>query len=143
MFGSGKTSQNAIAAVSFLAERYYYKSGASRVSSIEIAEARNLPKPIVAKILTTLSQAGYVKGSPGPGGGYRLAFPPDEISFFDVVARFEEPGPPVMCPFGPEWCGNHNPCPLHDAIAALGDTMDAFLRENHFGMFVGEKEAAK
>lgn len=137
MFGSGKTSHNAIAAMSYLAERY--EMGEKPVSSLEIAEARGLPKPIVAKILTTLSRAGYIKGCPGPHGGYSLAIPPGELTLHDVVSRFEEPGAPVMCPFGPDWCGKRNPCPLHDEILKLGETMDRFLRENDFGMF--RKEA--
>ncbi len=138
MFGSGKTSQNAIAAVSYLAERY--PATDSRVSSLEIAEGRNLPKPIVAKVLTILSHAGYVEGSPGPRGGYRLTFPPGEISFYDVVACFEKSGPPVMCPFGPGWCGNENPCPMHDSIVELGENMEQFLHRHHFGMFVKETQ---
>lgn len=136
MFGYGKTSQNAIAAMSYLAAKF--DGGKTLVSSLDIAEARNLPKPIVAKILTILSQAGYVKGSPGPRGGYALAMPPEELTLYDVVMRFEKPGAPIMCPFGADWCGNNNPCPLHDSIVELGESLDRFLHENHFGIFMGD-----
>jgi Rrf2 family iron-sulfur cluster assembly transcriptional regulator len=141
MIGYGKTSQNAIAAMSYLAARY--DGGQTRVSSLEIAEARHLPKPLVAKILTILSQAGYVQGAPGPGGGYALAFPPEEISLQDVVGCFEKAGAPIMCPFGPDWCGNENPCPLHDEIAGVGETLEGFLQGNHFGIFRAHEQRAE
>ena len=141
MFGSGKTSQNAIAAVSYLSERY--EPGGRLISSLEIARERNLPKPIVAKVLTTLSQAAIVTGAPGPSGGYRLAVAPEEVTLHDVVACFEDPGAPVMCPFGPDWCGKKDPCPMHDSIAELQSTLEEFLRSRHFGMFRAEGIPAK
>ncbi len=69
MLRYGKTTQSAIAAMSRLAEQY--DGGRTRVSSGDIAATRNLSRPLVAKMLTTLSQAGLIRGSPGPGGGYR------------------------------------------------------------------------
>ena len=141
MFGSGKTSQNAIAAVSYLAE--HYGAEGRLISSLEIARERNLPKPIVAKVLTTLSQAAIVKGAPGPHGGYRLAVAPGEVTLHDVVACFEEPGAPVMCPFGPDWCGKKDPCPMHDSIADLQNTLEEFLRTKHFGIFCAEELQAQ
>ena len=82
-----KTTQNAIAAMSRLAELYGVAGAVA--SSREVAQSRNLPVPLVGKILTDLSRAGVVTGSPGPGGGYRLAKPPAEISLKDVAELFE------------------------------------------------------
>jgi Rrf2 family protein len=86
-FGYSKMSQNAIAAMSYLAGQH--ADASARASSAEIGEARELPKPLVAKVLTQLSQAGYVSGTPGPNGGYRLACNPYEISFYDIVSQFD------------------------------------------------------
>ena len=55
----GKTAQHAIAAVSRLAQAYDPAKKA-KLGSAEIADARGLPRPVVAKVLTTLSQAGLV-----------------------------------------------------------------------------------
>ncbi|MFV1996107.1 MAG: Rrf2 family transcriptional regulator [Verrucomicrobiales bacterium] len=136
MTGYGKTSQNAVAAVSYLAERHH--GGTASSSSLEIARARSLPQPIVAKILTTLSQAGIVKGVPGPHGGYALARSPETIFFEDVVSCFERTAAIPMCPLGPDWCGNNNPCPLHDQLVELGENIERFHKQNHFGMFQTE-----
>ena len=63
----GKQTERAIGAMSRLAE--VWDEGKTRLSAFEIADERGLPRPMVAKILTALSQAHLVTGSPGPGGG--------------------------------------------------------------------------
>jgi len=132
MFKYGKTAQNAIAAMSFLAEAHH--EGSSLISSIEISEARGISKALTAKILTILSQAKLIKGSPGPHGGYSLARPPSEISLMDIVSLFEKPEQ-VMCPFGPNWCGKEDPCPLHHEVVRLNDQMMAFLNDTKLAVF--------
>lgn len=110
MFTYSKLAQGGIAAVSYLAGIAADKRLAG---SAEIAESRQLSRQLVAKILTLLSSAGLVEGKPGPSGGYQLARPPSEISLLDVVKVFEDPQDRVMCPFGPNWCGVGETCPLH------------------------------
>lgn len=133
MIRQNKTTQHAIAAMSRLAELFHDDPG-HRASSIEIARSRNLPKPVVAKILTILAQAGLVSGYPGPGGGYRLARHPAEISLLDVVDIFEREDADA-CPFGPGWCGHNEPCPLHDSLVALRQVSNDYLRNTHFDVF--------
>ncbi len=128
----GKTAQNAIAAMSRLAEAY--QEGLV-LSSLEIARDRNLPQTLVAKLLTGLSQAGLVEGSRGPGGGYRLARAPGKIALLDIVAVFERIEDRTLCPFGPGWCGKNHPCPLHDQYARFNEQFDAFLRQTKLSVF--------
>jgi Rrf2 family protein len=134
MFPYGKTASNAVAAMSFLAEGYGRPD--FRASSALISRERNLSKPLVAKVLTMLSQAGLVGGSPGPGGGYFLAKPPGEIHLIDIVRLFEKTETESRCPFGPHWCGNNDPCPLHDEIVALHETGRRFLGETSLQVFM-------
>ena len=129
----GKTAQNAIAAVSYLAE--CYRDDVGKVSSQMVADARRISKPLAAKILTTLSQAGIVKGSTGPGGGYELAKAPKDVTLMDVVSCFELKYRAMACPFGEGWCGNYEPCPLHDQIFELEGRYEKFMEENNFGGF--------
>ncbi len=109
-------------------------SPTSLASSREIAESRNLPVPLVGKILTELSRGGLVIGSPGPGGGYRMAKPPSQISLKDVVVLFERESD-GLCPFGPGWCGNKDKCPLHDSLAAMKQIFEDYLKNTTFGAF--------
>ncbi len=134
MFTYSKLAQAGIAAVSYLAEI----SAEHRLAgSGEIAEARELSRVLVAKILTQLSAAGLVGGKSGPAGGYQLARDPARISLLDVVRVFEDvDSSQVMCPFGPHWCGTGSPCPLHDTFATLRqEVLDRLARED-FSQFV-------
>lgn len=118
-----------------------YPDGAA-VSSKEIAASRNLPVPIVAKILTELSRGGLVTGSPGPGGGYRLARHPSKISLLDVVSLFERESR-VACPYGPDWCGSGEHCPLHDALQSMQARIDGFLARTTFAAFLPKTPARR
>ncbi len=127
-----KTTQNAIAALSRLAE--LYADDSRTASSREIAESRNLPAPLVAKILTILSRTGLVTGSPGPGGGYRLAKPPAKITLKDVAVLFERESE-GLCAYGPGWCGHGAPCPLHESVEEMKKVFEKFLKETTFAAF--------
>ena len=132
MIRYGKTTQTAIAAMSRLAEVY---DAGQPLSSHEIAKDRELAQPLVAKLLTVLSQAGLVTGSRGPGGGYSLARKPIAISLHDIAAVFERHDDTIVCPFGPNWCGNHNPCPLHDSYVGFVEQFNEFLRDTKLDVF--------
>lgn len=136
MMPYGKTAQTAIAAVSRLAE-VYDAIKPVKLNSADIAEKRRLPQPVVAKVLTILSQARIVNGSPGPGGGYCLACIPDAVTLYDVVALFERLEDNVSCPFGPDYCGTGAQCPLHFDLLKIRDQMIAFLKTSTFASFVG------
>ncbi|MEZ5330053.1 MAG: Rrf2 family transcriptional regulator [Verrucomicrobiales bacterium] len=127
-------TQNAISAVSYLAEKYDADGGV-RVSSLQIARKRGLPRPVVAKILTILSQAGIVSGAPGPNGGYCLARDPADITLWDVAVIFERSDADIMCPLGPGWCGTGEQCPLHDGIQKLREMTEDFLNSQTFEAF--------
>jgi Rrf2 family protein len=137
MLKIGKLAQQGIAAASYLAQKYDEEG--SRVSAMEIADARELPRPVLAKILAALSLHGITTGTTGPHGGYRLARPPHHITLYDIVEVFERMDIRPMCPFGPNWCGRGEPCPLHDAISVAANDVTHFLQRQNFGPFCGLK----
>ena len=130
MFLYGKLAADAVAAMSYLAEE-----PARRAGSAEIARVRRISKPLAAKVLTRLAAAGWVEGTPGPGGGYRLAKAPSRIRLIRIVELFEQTRTPSVCPFGRHWCGHRDPCPLHDAITDLQDRNRRFLEETTLAVF--------
>lgn len=135
MFIYGKTAANAIAVMSFLAGRPDSRSGSS-----EIAESRGISQALTAKLLTQLAAAGLVKGQSGPGGGYMLAKEASEISLFQIVSLFEQTTPPSVCPYGPAWCGNHPPCPLHDSVFNILEESRRFLEETRLSVFLPKRQ---
>lgn len=133
MIGYGKMSGCAVSALSALAERH---ADSIALSSTQIAELRNYSKMTVAKVLTLLSQAGIVTGSRGPGGGYRLAKSPENIHLIDIVRVFESVDDCLRCPFGPNYCGDNPPCPLHDRLVSLREQYIQELSHCTLALFV-------
>ncbi|MDD5201344.1 MAG: Rrf2 family transcriptional regulator [Terrimicrobiaceae bacterium] len=133
MFIYGKTAANAIAVMSYLAA-----DPARRAGSGEIARARGISKALTAKLLTQLASAGLVTGQPGPGGGYTLAKSARTICLLDIVSLFEQTAPTSVCPFGHNWCGKEDPCPLHDTITAMIADNLRFMEKTNLAVFQNE-----
>jgi Rrf2 family protein len=129
----------AVAAISALAEVH---SEGRTLSSGQIAENRNLSQALVGKVLTGLSQHGLVRGTRGPGGGYRLSRDPAEITVLEVVEIFEGHRDTSSCPFGPGWCGTGEPCPLHDTLVAMNESAANTLQEVSFASFAAHPKGA-
>ena len=56
-----------------------------------ISERQAIPLRYLEQILQQLRRAGLVVGKRGPGGGYRLARPPEEITLREVVEAVDGP----------------------------------------------------
>ncbi len=138
MFLYGKTASNAIAVMSYLAEH-----PDELVGSSEIAEARRISRALTAKLLTQLSAAGFVRGQPGPGGGYMLAKEASEINLISIVALFEQTEGPSLCPFGQGWCGIEEPCPVHDTLYSLQERSAEFLENTRLSVFGPENAGVR
>ena len=67
------------------------------LSTKALAELHGLPKEYLSKALQSLSQAGLVDTTLGPSGGYRLAKPPTEINFLDIVEAVEGNARTFVC----------------------------------------------
>lgn len=132
-FSYGKTSSNAIAVASLLAERWL---DGGRTSSLDAALARKISRPLAAKLMVQMSQAGLVTGTPGPHGGYSLAKHPSEIVLSEIVALFQKSDLEDRCPYGPGWCGHNEPCPLHDKLAEIDRSYLALMDNTTLEVFV-------
>ncbi len=105
------TCQHALRALIYLAE----KNAPGPVLVREIAEAAEVPQPSLAKILHSLRGRGLVRSTKGPGGGYQLARPGDQMRVIDVIeavdGHIELEG---VCVLGLDTCSDEAPCALHD-----------------------------
>jgi Rrf2 family transcriptional regulator, iron-sulfur cluster assembly transcription factor len=134
MSSYGRTSSNAIAIAALLAERWESRK---RTTSQEVARIRGISKPLAARILVQLAQTGLVEGTPGPHGGYSLSLAPVSIRLSEIVVVFQKVEPEERCAYGPGWCGNGNPCPLHDELTRLEKEHLSFLERTTLAVFVG------
>jgi Rrf2 family protein len=64
---------------------------------IDIADANGIPKKFLDAILGELRNAGIVHSRKGPGGGYRLARPPNQIRIGYVIRTMDGPLAPIAC----------------------------------------------
>ncbi len=82
MFHYGKSAANSMAVLIYLASAQVRGRCASR----EISDACKLSLSLTSKLLNRLSSSGLVRGQPGPGGGYALARPPEEITLLQIAS---------------------------------------------------------
>ncbi|BCG72055.1 Rrf2 family transcriptional regulator [Mesorhizobium sp. 113-1-2] len=89
------------------------------LSTKALAEFHGLPKEYLSKALQSLSQAGLVDTTLGPSGGYRLARPPAELTFLDIVEAVEGKARTFVCnnirennPCRPQGYCESGPCPV-------------------------------
>jgi Rrf2 family protein len=120
MFSS--TSEYALRAVVELA-----KDAAPRTASA-LADAVQIPKGYVSKVMQDLARAGIVNSQRGPNGGFTLARPADKISVLDVLNAVDPLRRILACPLNlPEHA--QRLCKLHqkldDAIALVEKTLEA------------------
>jgi Rrf2 family protein len=134
MSSYGRTSSNAIAIASLLAERW---ASRRKSTSHEVSKVRGISKPLAARILVQLAQTGLVEGTPGPHGGYSLSRAPEAIRLSEIVAVFQKVELEERCAYGPGWCGTGKPCPLHDELARMEQEHLSFLDRTTLGVFVG------
>jgi Rrf2 family protein len=111
-----RTTEYAIRAALWLAGR-----AAGAVSAREIARETRVPAGYLAKILQSLGRAGIVRAQPGPGGGFCLARPPEQVHVVDVMDAIRPLRPIENCPLG---LAEHAErlCPYH---ARLNQAMEA------------------
>ena len=67
------------------------------VSAGEIAQTQSVPRRYLDLILLDLKRGGLVESRRGPGGGYVLARPPEEINFAEVIRLLDGPIALVPC----------------------------------------------
>jgi Rrf2 family protein len=119
------------------------------VPILTIAERQRIPLKYLEQILLTLKRYGFVQSRKGPGGGYSLAKPPQQITLGAVVRSMDGPLAPISCASlsGYAECGCPEPetCGLRaiwkEARDALAEVLDgttfADIRERHESLAAG------
>ncbi len=63
----------------------------------DIAERQNIPLKFLEQILLAMKRTGFVRSRKGPGGGYELAVPAEDIMLGAVVRALDGPLAPISC----------------------------------------------
>ena len=83
-------------------------------SADQLAKATRVPRRYLHKVLQDLVKAGLVRSQSGPGGGYALTRPPDEITILDAVNAAGGIERIRTCPLGLD--SHRSLCPLHEEL---------------------------
>jgi len=109
-----KGCQYAMSVLAYVTE--HHEEG--RFSLKQVCEKLDLPEFFTRKVFQDLVQAGFVHAHRGPGGGYSLSRPPEEISLLDLIYTVEGADTFDHCIMGLPQCDPDNPCPLHETWSA-------------------------
>ena len=105
------------------------ESGGAPISLSGIAERQEISLPYLEQLFRKLRQGGLVDGVRGPGGGYVLVRPADEIRIADIIFAVDEPVHATRCaPGSGSGCkSDSSRCLTHDLWAELGNQIQLFL----------------
>lgn len=105
------------------------------VTLAEISQCQDISLSYLEQLFAKLRRGGLVEGVRGPGGGYRLARKPEEITVADIVCAVDEHVDATRCG-GQEDCHNGRRCLTHELWADLSSQIHTFLSGINLAQFV-------
>lgn len=98
------------------------------VALSQIAERQEIPQAYLEQIFARLRKADLVQSVRGPGGGYRIAKPAEEISIDAIVRASEESIKMTRCQSSDGGCMSKSAkCLTHDLWDGLGKQIEGYL----------------
>jgi Rrf2 family protein len=93
------------------------KPGAARTASAkDIADAYNVPLPLLSKVLQKLAKSGFLISEQGTNGGYRLARAPKDINTLQVIRCIDGPIILTKCFTDHPGCDQSTLCPVREPL---------------------------
>ena len=89
------------------------------LSAAGLEKPAGVPRPVLRKIMQSLSRGGITRSLKGRGGGFTLARPAGSITLADIIAAVRGPIRLNDCVFGGALCHNHRTCLLRGRVAAI------------------------
>jgi Rrf2 family iron-sulfur cluster assembly transcriptional regulator len=102
----------------------HHEEGA--VTLADISEAQGISLSYLEQLFARLRKHGLVEGIRGPGGGYQLSRPPEEISVAEVIDAIGEGIDVTLCG-GQTNCQDGERCLTHELWQQLGSRIQDFL----------------
>ncbi|MDA9101408.1 Rrf2 family transcriptional regulator, partial [Omnitrophica bacterium] len=86
------------------------KEPGQKLTARTLCKVAGIPESFTRKMLQSLSQSGFLKAVPGPGGGYVLAKDPKKVSILDIIQAVDGKDAFDRCVMGLPACGDFQPC---------------------------------
>ncbi|MDE1939351.1 MAG: Rrf2 family transcriptional regulator [Alphaproteobacteria bacterium] len=116
-------------AVMAMADLAMHEAGSRPVSLADIAERQEISLSYLEQLFAKLRRNGLVSSVRGPGGGYRLSRPSEEVRVADIIMAVDEPLAATRCKTGTaKGCMVEGArCITHDLWEELGRQIHVFL----------------
>ena len=109
------------------------------VTLAEISQCQGISLSYLEQLFAKLRKEGLVKGVRGPGGGYSLARPSDQISVADIIQSVDEKLDMTKCG-GKGNCSNGDKCLSHQLWFDLSCKLYKFLNGIKLDQYVNRPE---
>src|SRR3979490_1993241 len=96
------------------------------VTLADISERQKISLSYLEQLFGKLRRRSLVTSVRGPGGGYNLANPTDQVSVADIIVAVDEPIDATQCG-GKENCKDDRRCMTHELRASVTRHMFSFL----------------
>ena len=104
------------------------QGGGRPVSLADIAGRQEISQEYLEQLFGKLRKCGLVESARGPGGGYRLAHPAEDIFIGDIIAAVDEPMRVTRCEGDAiDGCVKGERCCTHDLWSSIGRQVNTFL----------------
>lgn len=127
------TAEYALRAVVFIARR----GGDVPVQADELAEAVDVPRNYLGKVLHQLVRARILRSTRGKHGGFQLARSPRDLTLLEIASLFDRIEGRRRCLLGRPECSDVNPCPVHHQWKATSEQISRFFRETTLADVLG------
>lgn len=131
-----QTAMYALKAAVYLAES---SDGETSVRVDDIAEELGAPRNYLSKILHSLTREGVLVSTRGPGGGFRLANPPDAVPLAMVIRPFDDFAREPGCVMGQDRCSDNHPCAAHARWKEMFASVRDFFEDTTLGELIRDR----
>ena len=105
------------------------RGGKAPVTLAAISERQNISLSYLEQLFGKLRRNRIVESVRGPGGGYFLARPGNQISIAEIVVAVDEPLDATKCGGKGDCHGENHPCLTHDLWMGLNEKIYSYLEE--------------
>ncbi|MBL1321736.1 MAG: Rrf2 family transcriptional regulator [Methylophaga sp.] len=111
--------------------------GSGSITLADISERQSISLSYLEQLFSKLRKHNLVSSARGPGGGYKLSRPAEEITVFDVISAVDENIDSTACKKQAN-CRNGEKCLSHHLWCSLSDQIQNFLSGITLGQVISD-----